>query len=200
MGLILIFLLQINQKKMCPLENNQNYIRSQPIDIPADHTDDLEDIFDNAIFDDEITPPPSPPSPPAPPPPPSPLWTQQDFDFYTTLIQKQLTDLETIIIGPHIIYIDGIQHLRPCAGQNWKDKLNSLLFEARIPFFWILDCIPDNQNEDPTNNEDEGIENENENEPRRVRMSLISHDVKNKVFQILNVFLRNEYNNIVYLA
>jgi len=182
---------------MCPLENNQDYIRSQPIDIPTDHIDSLEDIFDRAIFDNEITPPP-PPSPPAPHPPPSPLWSQQDFNFYTTLIQKQLIDLETIIIGPHIIYIDGIQNLRPCACQNWKDKLNSLLFEARIPFFWILDCIPDDENKDPTNNEDEGIENEDR--PHRVHMSLISHDVKNKVFQILSVFLRNEYNNIVYLA
>jgi len=172
-------------------------------------------------FDNEDTPPPSPPSPPSPPPSPpsppgppaspSPLWNQQDFNFYTHLLQNQLTELENIVIGPHIIVIDGIQHLRSYTGQNWKDRLNLLLFEARIPFFWIIDIIPDDDDDgegehDVQHEDDEEFENEqpphgsrNNENPHRVRMYLINHHVKTRIFSILNTYLNHEYNNIVYL-
>jgi len=167
-----------------------------------------------------ITPPISPPSPPGPPEPPSPLWTQKDFNFYTNVIQSHLDKLENIVMGPHIIFINGIQHLRSNTGQNWKERFHRLLFECGIPFFWILNCMSDDDddNDDNDYNDNDNDNNDNydydndydynydyenneENEicPQRIRIYLISHDVKNKVLNMLNSYLRNKYNNIVYL-
>jgi len=178
---------------VCPKEN---YRHPQPGQKnQPEHLEPIEEIEN-----EEIAPPPSPPSPPAPPPPPSPLWSQQDFIFFTDRIQKQLTELEKTVIGPHIIIIDGIQHLRPHTGQHWKDKIYHLLFETRIPLYWILDCIP---NEENVEIKDEGFEDEfhmpNNVSPHRVCMYLLNHHVKAKVFNILNTFLKNEYDNVVYV-
>lgn len=152
-------------------------------------------------IENELTPPPTPPSPPGPPAPQSPLWSQQEFNFYTNLIQNHLTELEKIVIGPHIIFMDGIQHLRSQTGQNWKDKLHYLLYEARIPFFWVLDIVPDDYEETTEHFrfEEEEEDPHYEESPHRVRLYLISHHVKTKVLNILNNYLRNEYNNIVYI-
>jgi len=158
--------------------------------------EDIEEI------QDEITPPASPASPPGPPAPPSLLWNQTDFNFYTTMIQKHLAEIEKVVMGPHIIFIEGIQHLRPLTGQNWKDRINYLLFETRIPFFWILECVPDDEvlNEDESPEEsDYPTHDTNIDCPQRVRLYLISYHVKTKIFHILKNFLRDEYNNVVYL-
>jgi len=109
-------------------------LENPDLENPGPENLDFENS-DFEIIEDELTPPPSPPSPPGPLPPSPPLWNQDDFNFYTNLLQLQITELENKIIGPHIVCIAGIQHLRPMSGQNWNDKIRHLLFEAEIPFF-----------------------------------------------------------------
>jgi len=179
--------------------------------VPADN---VYQHLENPIVD-EITPPPTPPSPPAPPAPPAPLWTRQDFEFHIDMIQNDLTTLEQLVTGPSIIYIEGVHHLRSNTGQNWEEKLNHLFFEAKIPFFWILDFIPDDTEDDDNDNDDDDGENEKpvndekandpnsshstNDAPRRVRLYLINNHVKNKVLFTLRNYLRTEYDEIVYL-
>jgi hypothetical protein len=174
----------------------------QCADITTDsHQIDQLDEEIEIEFQNEMTPPKTPASPPGPPAPSPPLWSQQDFNFYTNLIQEQLTQLENIVMGPHIITVDGVQHLRPYTGQNWRDRLNQLLFETRIPFFWILRCVPEEDDEEFDNDSSEYSEYEPDNDcPQRVHIYLISHDVETQVHHILENHLKNEYDNIVYLT
>jgi hypothetical protein len=172
-------------------------LENPDLENPGPENLDFENS-DFEIIEDELTPPPSPPSPPGPLPPSPPLWNQDDFNFYTNLLQLQITELENKIIGPHIVCIAGIQHLRPMSNKNWNDKICHLLFEAKIPFFWILECIPDNGDA----NEDEGFEDNQPNDathPQRVHIYTINHHVKAKIRNNLNLYLTNEYKNIVYI-
>ena len=157
--------------------------------------------------DNEISPPATPPSPPGPVAPAAPLWTQQDFNFTVNRIQNHLDQIEKIVIGPHIILIEGIQNLRRHTGSTWRDRVHQLLYEARIPYFWVLHCVPDdddNVNEEINNDQDENDDEYSDhipttNCPHRIRMYLISHHVKSKVYHMLKSFLKNEYNNIVHM-
>lgn len=194
--------------KMLPFDQDKTFMQSLNNMNQLESIDEIEEIEEieeteqSENFENhDITPPLTPPSPPGPPAPPSPLWTQQDFNFYTSLIQSHLNKLENIVIGPHIILINGIQHLRPRFGQTWKSRLNHLLFEARIPFFWIIDILPDNDDDDEgIDNDENNYDNEeNQRDPYRVRMYVINHHVKIKVLDLLNTYLRMEYDNIVYL-
>jgi len=191
MDLIGVFLSEFYTKKLFPEEN---IIHSQNMEAVFNHLETIEEGHD------DITPPSSPASPPkSPAPPSSPLWTQQEFNFYHNQLQNQISQLEQIVIGPHVIIIHGIEHLRPHTGQNWRDKLNYLLFESRIPLFWVLDCVPDQDDEDQEFDDKNPFLTSTHDNPSRVRMYLIGHHVKNKIFDILTNFLQHEYNNIVYL-
>lgn len=194
---------------MCPLDKGNNFIRFQTIQNQPVAMEIIEEetsppysphsppeppstpFSTQEEFNDEITPPQSPPSPPGPPAPQAPLWNQEDFNFHINMVLTHLAKLENKVMGPHIICIDGIQHLRPHTGQHWQDKLHYLLFETKIPYYWIIDCIPDDDDGTP---EDEGIEDD---QPSRVHMYIINHHVKNKIFTILSHFIRDEYNNKV---
>jgi hypothetical protein len=143
------------------------------------------------------------------PPPPSHHRPQEDFLFYANLIQRHLTVLEKIVIGPHVIVMNEIHHLRPNPWVNhWKGKLSRLLFETRIPFFWVIDCFPADihsynsafENKFLEHKFHESSHHSQENYyPQRVQINLICHDVRTKVYDILNSYLKTDYNNMVYL-
>ena len=148
------------------------------------------------------SPPPSPPSPPghAGPAPPAPLWNQEDFLCTITRIHNHLSTIEKIVIGPHFLFIDGIQNLDRRTTTLWRDRVHQLLFEAKIPLYWILRFVPefDEENHDNTRNEDE-VDYPYPRYPHRVRLYLISHHVKNRVYNMLKSYLKNEYNNLVHM-
>ena len=185
---------------MAPLDPNT---RSLPYYELSDRTHSHENMEINDLLEEftnhHVTPPPSPPSPPGPPPPLSPAWNQADFDFHINRIQAQLAELEHKVMGPHIITINGIQNLRPHVKTNWKPKLNRLLFEAKIPYFWILDCAPHpDENYEDADPSDEGLVDDIQ-QPSRIIMYLLNHHVQIKIFNTLNTYLTEEYNNITYL-
>ncbi len=184
------------------IDDSKDSFQSQTIENPRNQLEPIEENEEiTTECEYEITPPSTPPSPPGPPPPPSPHWTQQDFNFYTDLIQEHLNKLENIVKGPHIITVNGIQQLRPYSGQNWRDKLNQLLFETRIPFFWIIECSPEEENEEVENDVNECSPYEpDKNCPHSVHIHLISHSVENKVYEILENYFQNEYDNVVYIT
>jgi hypothetical protein len=189
-------------KNMAPSDRNKQLLSSQ--EIPH-HLNSIEDMEQNEQYEEfmhnYITPPATPPSPPGPPPPYSPLWNQDDFEFHINKIQTQIDELEHKVMGPHIITINEIQNLRPHVLQNWKPKLNRLLFEAKIPFFWILDCVPhpdENREIIGSSANDEGFV-DNIHQPTRILIYLLNHHVQMKIFNVLNTYLSMEYNNITYL-
>ena len=145
--------------------------------------------------ENELTPPSTPPSPPGPPAPIPTVWTQDDFKFYLKSIQKEQKELENIAIGDQIITLNNIQHLRPQTGQNWQQRINHLLFETRIPIFWVIQFVPIEENEEENN---ENYETEDPY-PRRINIFCINYQVKKRILEILENFFLNEYDNIVYI-
>jgi hypothetical protein len=135
---------------------------------------------------DAITPPTSPQLP-SPPPAPysSAVLYQQSMRHEIYQLQIQLRELEMIVTEPFIIYINGIQNLKPETGNNWNERMFHLFYIARIPLFWILDLVPD--------------DNENYINPDSIKLYVISYQVKIKITDIINDFLVTEYNNIVYI-
>jgi hypothetical protein len=185
---------------MSPIDQNKHLLLSQEI---PNHLNSIENMEQNEHYEDfmhnYISPPATPPSPPGPPPPYSPLWNQDEFEFHINRIQTQLEELDHKVMGPHIITINGIQNLRPHVLQNWKTKLNRLLFEAKIPYFWILDCVPHpDENHESINSDDESFVDDIQH-PTRVYIYLLNHHVHMKVYNVLNTYLNVEYNNITYL-
>lgn len=155
----------------------------------------------------EISPPQSPPSPPGPVPPPAPRWTQEDFNCAISRINNHLSYIEKIVIGPHVLIINGINNLQHRAHTLWRERVYQLLFEAKIPFFWILRFVPDDNDYDFDHTMEENKENDENyanhasytSYPPRIRMYFISHQVKDKVFFTLKSFFKNKYNNIVHM-
>jgi hypothetical protein len=130
------------------------------------------------------SPPTSPPTAPPSPPPPPPLPTLPSLHYELHQLQEQIEVLEKLIMEHQLISITGISHLKSEMGQNWKDKVYTLFFEARIPLYWILDIVPDEDNPD---------------EPDIVYVYFINYHVKNKVNEILPFYLENHYNNNVLI-
>jgi hypothetical protein len=141
--------------------------------------------------------PPSPrstPSPPAPLPPPAPLWTPQIMKEHMNRIMKKLQKIELKVTEPHIISIQGIQHLHPQNLTQWKERLQILLFENKIPLFWILDVIPDYENDNINDDDDDDDDN-----PNLVHLYTLNHAVKVKIINILKQYLFVQYNDLVYI-
>ena len=199
---------------MAALNSINNDIQSQLIHSSTDPAEDIETMenfeeLEELEQEEEYRniPPPSypspPPSPPGPVAPPAPLWNQEDFICSITRIHNHLSIIEKIVIGPHVLYIDGINNLKRRPTTNWRDRIYQLLFEAKIPFFWVLRFVPDEYDntmeENKENESDFSNRASNINYPHRIRLYLISHHVKNKVYFILKSFLKNEYNNIVHM-
>ena len=188
---------------MCPSDNeNLDYIKPQgffghleTIEEILETNEEVEEIGELEEIEDEGSPASSPMVPPPPSSPTSTNWLQHDFDFFTNLIENHLTHLEKVIKGPHIIVINNPQHLRPINEQNWKEKINRLLFEMRIPYDWVIDCLPANSRN--IDNDDNCLEHEDSHYPHCVEMFLSDHAVKVHVFKVLDLYLKNEYNNIV---
>lgn len=157
----------------------------------------------------EISPPQSPPSPPGPVAPPAPRWTQEDFNCALSRINNHLSYIEKIVIGPHVLIINGINNLQHRAHTLWRERVYQLLFEAKIPFFWILRFVPDDNDydydygqtmeENKENNENYANHALYTSYPPRIRLYFISHHVRDKVFFTLKSFFKNKYNNIVHM-
>ncbi len=100
------------------------------------------------------------------------------------VLQQRLDVLEKQVTCLPNIFIYGIRNLKKDTGRNWEDRLSYLMFNAHVPLGWILETVP---------------ENENDNDPDYVQVSFISNHVKRRVVNILNNFLATEYDNIVYI-
>jgi|LakMenE09Jun09ns_1017247.scaffolds.fasta_scaffold00049_11 hypothetical protein len=138
-------------------------------------------------IEDTVTPPTSPQHPSPPPAPFSAaVLYQQSMRQEIYQLQIQLKELEMIVTEPFVIYITGIQNLNLETGNNWNERIFHLFYVARIPLFWILDLVPDDNEENYLN-------------PDSIKLYVISYQVKIKVTNILNDFLITEYNNIVYI-
>ena len=97
-------------------------------------------------------------------------------------LKQKLDYLEQYITLPAKIELFGIQNLKKETGKNWEDRVMYLMFSAHIPLGWILDTVP-----------------ENDIEPNVVQLSFISNHVKQRVVNILNEYLNNDYDNTVYI-
>ncbi len=97
-------------------------------------------------------------------------------------LKQKLDYLEQYITLPAKIELCGIQNLKKETGKNWEDRLMYLMFSAHIPLGWILDTVP-----------------ENDIEPNVVQLTFISNHVKQRVVNILNEYLNNDYDNTVYI-
>jgi hypothetical protein len=121
------------------------------------------------------------PSSSAPVPPPMPS-TDPAIRFQLHKLQEQVEILENIISEPQIIAITGVQNLNPETGNNWKDRLTTLLFEACIPYFWTIQIVPD---------EDIHID------PNLAYIYFLNNTTKNKAKEMLTHFLQSTYKNNV---
>jgi hypothetical protein len=98
-------------------------------------------------------------------------------------LQEQMELLEKIISEPQILTISGVHNLKTEIAQNWKDKVYNIFYEARIPLFWILDILPDEDN----------ITN-----PDLIYVYFINFQVKEKVKENLENYLSTVYNNKIF--
>jgi hypothetical protein len=216
--LYFFFLQKIRQKNnntMASSMDVDNTIQAKTFEKSDKPIENMDDPIDYESFQpttptpsppptptDGPSPPPSPPSPPGPagPAPPAPLWNQEDFLCTITRIHNHLSTIEKIVIGPHFLLIDGIQNLNRRGTTRWRERVHQLLFEAKIPLYWILRFIPEYDEENNDNKQPEDVvDYPYPVYPHRVRLYLISHHVKNKVYYMLNSFFKNEYNNIVHM-
>jgi hypothetical protein len=139
------------------------------------------DEFSESELEEMSPPPPSPVPSPPPPPPTSQPMSIRDHIYQ---LQEQVELLEKIIMEPQIISITGVNNLRSETGRNWNDRLNLLFFEAKIPMFWILKILPDEDHPE---------------DPNLVYVHLINDTVKDQVIVTLNAYLNEEYNRTVYI-
>jgi hypothetical protein len=159
------------------------------------HETSANEDFDDQL-EDAITPPPSLPTPSPPPEPSSPTLACASIrginkEIYDLKIQ--LRELEMIVTEPNIIVITGVRNLKIHTGINWHERMCSLLQSARIPIFWILDMIPDDEHSIYD------LHSRSIVFPETVRLYVISYQVKQKIIAVLNDYLFGEYNNAVYL-
>ena len=155
--------------------------------------EEAEEAEETQTIQDEITPPPSPPPPPPPPPPPSPLWTTAIMKMHMDRVLAEISRLETIVTQPHIISMKGVQHLVPAPGDHifnfkWETRVNHLFMEAKIHQFWILDVIPND------NDDDDGYDDD---DPDIVHIYVLNHAVKTKIINRLHAYLSAKYENYV---
>jgi hypothetical protein len=143
--------------------------------------DTLLESFEEGELVDEITPPASPPPPPSPPTTPTPLVLALRHRIEE--LENQLRELEYIVIDDQIISISGVRNLRPNTDLNWSQKMFYLLCTARIPMFCVLKIVP----------------TDDEIDPDCLDIYVINYQVKMSVMNCLELYLRNEYNNAVYI-
>ena len=101
-----------------------------------------------------------------------------------SILQDQVDILEKLISQPQIISLSGIQNLKIELTQHWKNKVYNLFYEARIPLFWILDILPD---------EDDPVD------PNIIYVYFINYQVKNKVQNTLEHHLQTVHDNKVFI-
>lgn len=147
------------------------------------HLDDLLNSFEEGELRDEITPPPSPPpiSTPSPPPP-----TYSDILYLKARIDNielQLGLLERSQPTDYVISFTGIHHLSQSAGPSWINKIHYLLRCAHIPPLWILRII----------------QTDNEHDPNCLDIYVVNHMVKMIVMHAINIYLRDNYEDDVYI-
>lgn len=156
------------------------YTTDQQQDLEA-----LEHLLHHLEDMDEITPPATPPTPPLPSPPVEgpPLSTKEQISLlyqqYNAIIQK--------ITGPHIISVAGIKQLKNVFNRSWKDKVYQMLYEACVPFQWVIDIVPEDEEENSPDN------------PDIVHVYFLNETVQNKTCHTLNYYLIKEYKRNVYI-
>ncbi len=105
-----------------------------------------DEPVDLLFHDDYPTPPVTPPLPSSLPTSPAP---QTSTDVQLTILIKELADLKQTIVGPHVISIVGVTHLRNAFNKSWKDKIFLMFYEALIPYQWIIDIATETETDDP---------------------------------------------------
>ena len=129
-------------------------------------------------------------------PPPSPISVKQEQRIQQQLcqLQAQLNNLESLILKPQIIEIIGFHHIKlKYIIVEYKDKLDSLFFEADIPLYWIIDSKYDiitTISDDQHNNTNVAV----------VYVTMLNYHVKKETIKRLNTFFDTKYENIVYIS
>lgn len=121
----------------------------------------------------------------------TPILKPSNFEAQLNTIKQQLLELENqlnrlqdIILNPPCLTITGIEHLPLESGQDWKDKIHDLFYNARIPMFWILDTHEINLGTDNINT---------------VKVTFINFIVKEHVASTLLSYLEHHYQNNIYI-
>jgi hypothetical protein len=96
-------------------------------------------------------------------------------------LQEQTETLEKIISEPQVIAIKGVQNLKSETGNTWKERHTTLLFEARIPYFWTIDL------------------EENDADPNLAYIYFMNNATKSKAKELLNHFFQTTYQNNVHI-
>lgn len=104
-----------------------------------------------------------------------------DIETYQQICKmfNQIDNIRTQITSPQILDIIGLEHIKlDCKVTNYKDKVDTLFFEADIPLYWILfvDKKPDNS---------------------IIHVTLLNYFVKEKVKTKLLQYLQNTYKNSI---
>jgi hypothetical protein len=95
-------------------------------------------------------------------------------------LQEQTENLEKIISEPQVVAIKGVQNLKSETGNTWRESLTTLLFEARIPYFWTFDL------------------EENETDPNLAYIYFINNATKTKAKELLNHFFQTKLTCVFY--
>jgi hypothetical protein len=147
------------------------------------HMDNLLDSFEEGeLIEDEITPPPSPLS--SPPTPPTSV--DSDVNILRSRIddmERQLHLMEMILQSDQIISMAGVTNLRRNTGLTWFNRIQYLLYFSNIPPLWVLRVVP----------------TDHEIDPDCVDIYVVNHQVKMTVMHALNMYLRDHYENDVYI-
>lgn len=107
-----------------------------------------------------------------------------DIDAYKQIctISNELDQIQAQITSPQILDIVGLEHIKlDCRVTDYKDRVDTLFFQADIPLYWILSV-------------DQDLKNTNV-----IHVTLLNYFVKEKVKTKLLRYLQNTYKNSVVL-
>ncbi len=127
-------------------------------------------------------------SPPHPPPMPN---TDMSFRFQIYKLTEKLEALEEIIKGDCTIGISGVKYLRQSENYppTWEDRLHTFLFDAGVHFAWYLNFVSGEDIPDDCEEQD----------PNIVYIYFINDVTRTQSAQNIVRFLRDHYDNFVYL-
>lgn len=171
----------------------------------VEHGDSSHNQVSNGGLDSPPLPSPSSSSPSSPfapdaehsvstPPPPPPMPnTDMSIRFQIYKLEEQIEILEEILKGDSTIGITGVNFLRQSENgpPTWEDRLHTFLFDVGIHFAWYFNFVP---NEPITLNQDGS-----EQDPDTVFIYFINDVTKTQAIHNITMFLKNHYDNYVYL-